>query len=62
MRVSLFAHHLHQHALLALAIELRVEDTLPRTEVKLAIGDRQNHLMVDQRRLQVRVAVILAGW
>ena len=37
-------HHLHHDPLLPLPVELGVEHLLPRTEIELAVGDRQHHL------------------
>ena len=42
---SRFPHHLDDHPLPPLAVELGVEDLLPRAEVELAVGDRQDHLV-----------------
>src|SRR5207244_11590476 len=50
---------LHHHPLLPPPVELGVEDLLPRAEVELPLRDRQDHLVVDQRALQVRVGVVL---
>ena len=36
--VQLFAYHLHQHPLRPPAVELAVEDLLPRAEVELAVA------------------------
>src|SRR6185503_19770645 len=52
---------LHDDALLPAPVELGVEDLLPRTQVELTLGDGQDHLMVHERALQMRVAVALAG-
>ena len=41
------------------AVELAVEDLLPGAEVQLAVGDRNDHLVVDEQVLEVRVAVVL---
>src|SRR5262245_2748087 len=41
-------HHLDDHALLALAVELRVEHLLPRPEIERALRDRQHHLVAHQ--------------
>src|SRR5215472_5944103 len=57
---SLSSHDLDDHPLVALAVEFRIEDSLPRAEIELADGNRHNHFMMNQQRLQVRVSVILA--
>jgi len=54
-------HHLHNHALPALAVELRIKNALPLSEIEPPAGDRQRRLMVQQEGLQVRVGVVLAG-
>ena len=43
------------------AVELGVEDRLPRPEVEPPVGDRQDDLVVDEQVLPVRVAVVLAA-
>ena len=43
------------------AVELAVEDLLPRTEIEPALGDRDDHLVVDEQVLEVGVAVVLAA-
>src|SRR5262245_36215183 len=55
------AHHLDHQPLRAPAIELAVEDRLPRAEVEAPLGDRQDHLVVDQQVLEVSVPVVLAA-
>src|SRR5215471_8836946 len=55
------SHHLHDHPLIPLAIKLRIKDPLPRSKVQLARGDRHDDLVMDQQRLQMRVAIVLAG-
>jgi len=42
------------------AVELGVEDLLPRPEVELAVGDREHDLVGHQLALQVRVGIVLA--
>src|SRR3954453_3277209 len=54
-------NHLDDHPLGAPAVELAVEDLLPRPQVEPAVGDRHDHLVVDEQVLQVRVAVVLAA-
>src|SRR5882672_4252191 len=55
------SHDLHHNPLLALAVELRVEDLLPWTEIERPAGNRQDHLMTHDRALQVRVGVVFPG-
>src|SRR5207302_5796945 len=57
----LFPHHLYDETLGAAAIELAVEDLLPRPEVQSPLGDRHHHLVVDEQILEMRVAVVLAA-
>ena len=45
---GLLAHDFHDHALVPLAVEFSVENSLPRTEVKPPSGNRNNHFMVNQ--------------
>jgi len=58
---GLFAHYLDNDAFRALPVEFRVIDLLPRPEIQLPIRHRNDHLMVNQQALQVRIAVRLAG-
>src|SRR5882672_3867528 len=57
--VSSLAEHLDDQAFAAPAVEFTVEHLLPGTEVQAAVGDRNDHLMVDQQVLQVCVPVVL---
>ena len=43
------------------AVELAVEDLLPGPEVEPPVGDRDDHLVVDEQILEVGVAVVLAA-
>ena len=43
------------------AVELAVEDLLPRAEVELAVGDRDDDFAAHDLALEVRVGVVLAG-
>src|SRR5262249_558753 len=52
---------LDQHALRPAAVELAVEDLLPRAEVQLALRDRHDDLTAHDLPLQVGVGVVLAG-
>src|SRR3954454_4204023 len=58
---DLFTHHLDHQSLRAAAVELAVEDRLPRPQVELPVSDRQDDLVVHQQVLQMRVAVVLAA-
>src|ERR671936_132235 len=60
-RGTLLAQHLDHQPLRAAAVELAVEDLLPGPEVEAAVGDGQDHLVVDEEVLQVRVAIVLAA-
>ena len=53
--------HLDHQPLGPAAVELAVEDLLPRTEVEPAVGHRHDHLVVNEEVLEVRVAVVLAA-
>ena len=46
--VLLDAKDFYDYALLALAVEFGVEDTLPGAEVELAVGDGQGGFVVEQ--------------
>ena len=59
--VSLFPDDLHQHPLRPAAVELAVEDLLPRAEVELALGDGHDDLPAHDLPLHVGVGVVLAG-
>ena len=58
---ELLPDDLDEHALRAPAVELAVEDLLPRPEVELAVGDGHDHLAAHDLALDVRVGVVLAG-
>jgi hypothetical protein len=57
---SLFAHHLDNHALRPLSVELRIVDLLPRSEVELAVRYGNNDFVVNDEAFEVRVAVRFA--
>src|SRR5438552_4532650 len=45
LALSSQTHNLHDHPLLPLAVELGIKHLLPRSEIELAAGDWQHHLM-----------------
>src|SRR5687767_4824566 len=57
----LLAEDLDHQPLVAAAVELDVEDRLPRAEVEPPLGDGHDHLVVHEQVLQVRVPVVLAA-
>src|SRR3954452_14598775 len=57
----LLPQHLDDQPLRPAAVELGVEDLLPRAEVEAALGDRDDRLVVDEQVLEVGVAVVLAA-
>jgi hypothetical protein len=57
----LLSNDLYEDALLPLAIELAVEDLLPRSEVELAIRDGDDDLASHDRTFEMGVGVVLAG-
>ena len=57
----LLPNDLDQHPLAPAAVELAVEDLLPRAEVELALGDGHDDLAAHDLPLQVGVGVVLAG-
>src|SRR5579864_5000631 len=58
---DLFSHYLYDDPLVTLAVEFRVEDALPGTEVEPARSDGNDDLMMDQERFQMRIAVDFPG-
>ena len=56
-----FPDDLDQHALGPVAVELAVEDLLPRPEIQLAFGDGDDDFPTHDLTLQVSVGVVLAG-
>src|SRR3974390_1537079 len=56
-----FADDFHQHALLAPAVELAVEDLFPRAEVEFAGGDGDDDFPAHDLALPVGVGVVFAG-
>src|SRR5438093_7129564 len=59
---TLLPDHLDEHPLLPPPVELAIEDLLPRTEVELAVRDRDHDLAPHHLALEVRVGVVLAGF
>ena len=57
----LFADDLDQHPLAAAAVELAVENLLPRAEVEFAFRDRDDDFPAHDLALHVGVGVVLAG-
>jgi len=60
-RWLLDSQHLHNHTFPSLPVELGIEDPLPGSQVQLAVGHRKGGLVMQQQRLQMRVAVGFAG-
>jgi hypothetical protein len=52
---------LDEHALFAPAIELAVEDLLPRSKVEISVSDGDNHLPAHNLAFQMGIAVVLTG-
>ena len=57
----LLTNDFYQYSFCPSAVELAIEDLLPRSEIELAFGDGQDDLVMDEQALQVAVAVRLAG-
>src|SRR5262245_15605610 len=55
------AEDLDDDPLLPPPVELRIEHLLPRTEVERTLGDREDHLVMHQRALEMRVGIVLTG-
>ena len=51
---------LHDDPLVALPVEFGVKHPLPRAEVEPPFGDRNDDLVVDEERLEVRVSVVFS--
>src|ERR1041385_3959172 len=58
--MTLFSHDLHDDPFVTLAIKFRIENSLPGSQIKFAGCDRHDNFMMDEQRLQVRIAVVLA--
>ena len=58
---SSLADDFHEHALSPPAIELAVENLLPRAEVEFALGDRHDDLASHDLPLEVSIGVVLTG-
>src|SRR5437868_9656016 len=58
---KLFPDDFYDDPLFPLSIELGVEDSLPRSQIQLALCDRQGHRLMQQQTLEVRVAIVLTG-
>src|SRR5579859_1174722 len=61
-QVRLFADDLDDHSLLPLSIELGIEDSLPSSQIELALRDRKGHRLVEQEALEMRIAVVFASF
>src|SRR5262245_30468295 len=59
--LSLLTHDFHNDSLIALTVKLSVENALPGPEIKLSRRDRDNHLVMNEKCLEMRVAVIFSG-
>lgn len=55
------SHDFEDDALVELAVEFRVKNTLPGSQVEPRFGDGHDHLMVDEQRFEVGIAIALAG-
>ena len=58
---TLFANDLDHEPLRAPPVELGVEDLLPRAEVEPTLGHGQDHLVMHEQVLEVRVPVVLTA-
>src|SRR5271165_5255178 len=60
--ISSLSHNFHNDPLVPLPVELRIKNPLPCSQIQLARRNRHDDFVTDQQRLQVRVAIILAGF
>src|SRR5205807_470586 len=60
-KADLLPDDLDQHPLGPVAVELAVEDLLPRPEIEFPLRDRHDDLPAHDLPLQVRVGVVLPG-
>src|SRR5215813_11604574 len=51
----------HQHSLAAPAVELAVENLLPRTQIELSFRDRHHNLAPHDLPLHVRIGIVFPG-
>lgn len=56
--IFLFADNLHKDAFFSFAVELTVENLLPRTKVEFAVGDGNDDLSTHNSALKVGISVI----
>src|SRR5215467_3490780 len=56
-----FPHDFNDHPLVPLTIEFGVENSLPCAQIQPAGRNGYDHFVMDQERLQMRIAVIFAG-
>ena len=59
--VRLFSYDLDQHALAAAAIELAVENLLPRAEIELPFRNRDHDLAPHHLAFEMGVRIVFAG-
>ena len=57
----LLTDDLYEHTFFAPAIELSIEDLLPRPKVEIPVTDGDNHLPAHDLAFEVCITVILAG-
>lgn len=55
------ANNLHEYSFFAAAVELVVENVLPRPQMKFAVRDRHHHLTAHDLPLVVGIRIIFAG-
>jgi hypothetical protein len=58
---GLLTHHFNDDAFGPLSVEFRVIDLLPWAEIEFARGNRNDDFMVNEKALQVRIAVGFAS-
>src|SRR5690242_4022498 len=60
-RAGSFPDDFHQHTLSATAVELAVENLLPGSEIKSAIGDGDHDFAAHDLAFEMSVGVVFAG-
>src|SRR6266446_883929 len=57
----LFSHDFNDDSFVALPVEFGIENLLPGAEIEFPVGDRDDDLVMNDQRFEVRVSVVFAG-